>query len=229
MNGYMRRWDDPPAQCCFLHTGGHFCCARCAPRLRGRACPECRAEIVAVAAELPPPGCPTVNGKAMVLIGGGLLAREVRRVRGADVDRTGNLAAAEARAKAAVFQDVTALKIVVRAAGDRVLTARVALADAATLGSARAGNAASALAIASPAEKLRLLAELDPYRRVKLSTVVGGARACQQQHCGAVEGGGAKFLRCGRCKDAWYCSKACQVADWKIGNHRAVCGTLPND
>ena len=30
------------------------------------------------------------------------------------------------------------------------------------------------------------------------------------------------MLACARCKSAWYCSKACQRADWKAG-HKAMC------
>lgn len=34
-------------------------------------------------------------------------------------------------------------------------------------------------------------------------------------------------LRCSRCASVWYCSKACQVADWKAGHKRAC--RLPQD
>jgi hypothetical protein len=34
-----------------------------------------------------------------------------------------------------------------------------------------------------------------------------------------------KLLRCGQCGLTYYCSAACQKADWKIG-HKAVCKSL---
>ena len=46
--------------------------------------------------------------------------------------------------------------------------------------------------------------------------------ACGKQLAGAVDNyqGGKK---CGRCKQAFYCGKACQVEHWKRGGHRQVC------
>ena len=160
----------------------------------------------------------------MVLIGGGLLARELRRVLAAE-SAGGNLAAAAARARAAAVAGVDVLTFVVREVGDRVVTARVALAKATTLGSAVAGAAAASLARAGPAERARLLRDLD--RAVHVRATVAGRRACQARHCAALEQAAAAFLRCSRCKDAWYCSRACQAADWKLGTHRSLCGTLP--
>jgi hypothetical protein len=41
-------------------------------------------------------------------------------------------------------------------------------------------------------------------------------------HCDKTETlGGAKHMKCKRCKAAYYCSKVCQVADWKI--HKIRC------
>jgi hypothetical protein len=37
-----------------------------------------------------------------------------------------------------------------------------------------------------------------------------------------------KFLSCGGCRIAKYCSKECQVYDWKHGDHKAVCKSLRN-
>jgi hypothetical protein len=34
-----------------------------------------------------------------------------------------------------------------------------------------------------------------------------------------------KMLRCGQCGSAYYCSAACQKADWKVG-HKGVCKDL---
>ncbi|WIA21757.1 hypothetical protein OEZ85_000919 [Tetradesmus obliquus] len=40
--------------------------------------------------------------------------------------------------------------------------------------------------------------------------------------CGEEEAEGTQLLRCGNCKTAYYCSKACQKAHWRAG-HKAVC------
>ena len=34
----------------------------------------------------------------------------------------------------------------------------------------------------------------------------------------------SKMLRCGKCKKRVYCSKACQISDWKDGAHKHWCG-----
>lgn len=39
--------------------------------------------------------------------------------------------------------------------------------------------------------------------------------------CGLWQTGGRKFERCGRCRLVFYCSRACQLADWKA--HKAGC------
>jgi hypothetical protein len=39
----------------------------------------------------------------------------------------------------------------------------------------------------------------------------------------AGEGGGSK--KCSGCRVAWYCSEACQYADWKVG-HKRMCKAL---
>ena len=41
-------------------------------------------------------------------------------------------------------------------------------------------------------------------------------------HCGKLPGTGKKLLTCGRCKEAKYCSGACQKAHWGAG-HKAAC------
>lgn len=40
----------------------------------------------------------------------------------------------------------------------------------------------------------------------------------------ALEGATPKLLRCGKCKKRSYCSKACQLNDWKGGAHKQWCG-----
>ncbi len=40
--------------------------------------------------------------------------------------------------------------------------------------------------------------------------------------CGKSEGK-AKFLTCAKCTQVLYCSKECQVTDWKRGGHKADC------
>lgn len=39
-------------------------------------------------------------------------------------------------------------------------------------------------------------------------------------------GGNQTLLKCGGCKVVSYCSKECQVKDWKQGGHKQVCKTL---
>lgn len=36
----------------------------------------------------------------------------------------------------------------------------------------------------------------------------------------------SRFKKCGACKTRTYCSKKCQIQDWKIGKHRQFCGAL---
>ena len=50
------------------------------------------------------------------------------------------------------------------------------------------------------------------------SNEVGKCYACGMTE----ESSDKKFLRCGRCKIYWYCSKECQVVSWKVG-HKEDC------
>jgi hypothetical protein len=51
-----------------------------------------------------------------------------------------------------------------------------------------------------------------------------GAPACDS--CGK-EGSGT--LQCSRCQAAFYCSKDCQRNAWKLGGHKAACGTMKEE
>lgn len=45
---------------------------------------------------------------------------------------------------------------------------------------------------------------------------------CGYERCGKVEQtGGPKFMRCGRCRIRFYCSKECQINDWP--HHKKMC------
>jgi hypothetical protein len=47
-----------------------------------------------------------------------------------------------------------------------------------------------------------------------------------EQEGGLDAGEGAGGRRCSGCRAVWYCSTACQHADWKAGGHRRVCQAL---
>eukprot|EP00525_Craspedostauros_australis_P007593 CAMPEP_0198135958 /NCGR_PEP_ID=MMETSP1442-20131203/60864_1 /TAXON_ID= /ORGANISM="Craspedostauros australis, Strain CCMP3328" /LENGTH=260 /DNA_ID=CAMNT_0043797151 /DNA_START=28 /DNA_END=810 /DNA_ORIENTATION=- len=42
-------------------------------------------------------------------------------------------------------------------------------------------------------------------------------------HCGKHESENAKLSKCSKCQTAKYCSRDCQVNDWKDGRHKLVC------
>lgn len=46
----------------------------------------------------------------------------------------------------------------------------------------------------------------------------GDVKECAHSECRMSE---TVHKRCSKCKSAWYCSKACQTADWS--SHKAVC------
>ncbi|KAJ7729835.1 hypothetical protein DFH07DRAFT_1066103 [Mycena maculata] len=52
---------------------------------------------------------------------------------------------------------------------------------------------------------------------------IGQTRACDHLECGAIRTDDT-LLRCGACRSAFYCSQACQAADWSAG-HRKACRT----
>mmetsp|Transcript_25111 Transcript_25111/g.42402 ORF Transcript_25111/g.42402 Transcript_25111/m.42402 type:complete len:280 (-) Transcript_25111:161-1000(-) len=48
-----------------------------------------------------------------------------------------------------------------------------------------------------------------------------GFKMCGNVNCGRVEDKMGTYMACSRCKKAHYCSKACQVANWKV--HKKTC------
>ena len=134
-----------------------------------------------------------------------VLAAEVKRVKGEVRTTTPGLKAAEARARAWPARDVTHLQFEIAEAprdGFAALacTAKLALEDA--------------------------LAKVDAAK-VHAKHVVDGRRKCHLRGCATLESDAAKFLRCARCKDAHYCSRACQEDDWRRLHHKRTCGRCP--
>ena len=134
-----------------------------------------------------------------------ILAAEVKRVKSEVHTTTPGLKAAEARARAWPARDVTHLQFEIAEAprdGFAALacTAKLALEDA--------------------------LAKVDAAK-VHVKHVVDGRRKCHLRSCANLESDAAKFLRCARCKDAHYCSRACQEDDWRRLHHKRTCGRCP--
>ena len=134
-----------------------------------------------------------------------VLAVEVKRVKGEVHTTTPGLKAAEARARAWPARDVTHLQFEIAEAprdGFAALacTAKLSLEDA--------------------------LAKVDAAK-VHAKHVVDGRRKCHLRGCATLESDAAKFLRCARCKDAHYCSRACQEDDWRRLHHKRTCGRCP--
>ena len=134
-----------------------------------------------------------------------VLAVDVKRVKGEVHTTTPGLKAAEARARAWPARDVTHLQFEIAEAprdGFAALacTAKLALEDA--------------------------LAKVDAAK-VHVKHVVDGRRKCHLRSCANLESDAAKFLRCARCKDAHYCSRACQEDDWRRLHHKRTCGRCP--
>ena len=53
-------------------------------------------------------------------------------------------------------------------------------------------------------------------------------RVCTWIGCGMAEPTPGAFKKCQRCP-ACYCSRSCQIADWKFGNHKRVCESSSKD
>ena len=51
-----------------------------------------------------------------------------------------------------------------------------------------------------------------------------GRRACLNIVCDQIEEEAITFLTCSRCKIGMYCSRECQIADWKM--HSKLCKTV---
>ena len=129
-----------------------------------------------------------------------ILAVEVKRVKGEVHTTTPGLKAAEARARAWPARDVTHLQFEISEAPATRCTAKLSLEDA--------------------------LAKVDAAK-VHAKHVVGGRRKCHLRGCATLESDASKFLRCARCKDAHYCSRACQEDDWRRLHHKRTCGRCP--
>ena len=134
-----------------------------------------------------------------------VLAAEVKRVKSEVHTTTPGLKAAEARARAWPARDVTHLWFEISEAprdGFAALacTAKLSLEDA--------------------------LAKVDAAK-VHVKHVVDGRRKCHLRSCANLESDAAKFLRCARCKDAHYCSRACQEDDWRRLHHKRTCARCP--
>ena len=129
-----------------------------------------------------------------------ILAADVKRVKGEVHTTTPGLKAAEARAWAWPARDVTHLQFEIAEAPATRCTAKLSLEDA--------------------------LAKVDAAK-VHAKHVVNGKRKCHRRGCANLESDAAKFLRCARCKDAHYCSRACQEDDWRRLHHKRTCGRCP--
>ncbi|KAJ7883075.1 hypothetical protein B0H13DRAFT_2344347 [Mycena leptocephala] len=46
--------------------------------------------------------------------------------------------------------------------------------------------------------------------------------ACDNIECGVISSK-PSFKRCSGCKNAYYCSRECQISDWRHGGHRTIC------
>ena len=55
------------------------------------------------------------------------------------------------------------------------------------------------------------------------SDLVYLTRVCSWFGCGAAETTRGEFYGCARCNTTCYCSRSCQVADWKFGGHNKLC------
>jgi len=129
-----------------------------------------------------------------------ILAVEVKRVKGEVHTTTPGLKAAEARARAWPARDVTHLQFEISEAPATRCTAKLSLEDA--------------------------LAKVDAAK-VHAKHVVNGRRKCHLRGCATLESDASKFLRCARCKDAHYCSRACQEDDWRKMHHKRTCARCP--
>jgi MYND finger len=85
--------------------------------------------------------------------------------------------------------------------------------------------AAASLGLRSEEEFMRGIAAMFTPRqpaRDKDEMQSDRRRICDAPGCNRVEGNYVKFGKCAHCKAVAYCSKECQVKDWK-GGHKLVC------
>lgn len=50
----------------------------------------------------------------------------------------------------------------------------------------------------------------------------GGVEKCEKS-CGWCEISGSGFKKCSKCNLTYYCSKECQIKNWKEGQHKIIC------
>ena len=90
-------------------------------------------------------------------------------------------------------------------------------AGAAAGGDYESNNAAEEIS-QSPEEYLK-----QQYRQAEKEAQAEEAeKTCEK--CGTMASECEKLMKCSQCLSAWYCSKKCQIADWKL--HKKVCKTL---
>ncbi|KAJ6553546.1 hypothetical protein DFH09DRAFT_586315 [Mycena vulgaris] len=53
------------------------------------------------------------------------------------------------------------------------------------------------------------------------------SKACDNVECGVIRAKD-EFLRCSGCRAMYYCSRTCQIADWRVGGHRRACKHFRN-
>ena len=95
-----------------------------------------------------------------------------------------------------------------------------AAAAAGTDGGGGGGAAAAAAAGGNGGGGSRFSSSHDAGVDASVSTLTGSLRECAA--CGLIERRHCEWKACGKCKQAHYCSRECQAADWTA--HRAACG-----
>ncbi|KAK7050111.1 hypothetical protein R3P38DRAFT_2862004 [Favolaschia claudopus] len=73
------------------------------------------------------------------------------------------------------------------------------------------------LCIAAGAKRAQLLDEIDSDETV--------LRACDNLACGEIHER-SRLRRCSKCRSSYYCTRECQIADWRNGGHSKICGSF---